>query len=105
MRQGEAAGDLLHLPFYDVQGSLGSHALQLSVDACSGQVYPEPIMPARAHGGSDAFITTAALGFVLMFVEATAIPHAGVAGVAVAVTAAFVYWVLRGVRTGERGWA
>ena len=105
MRQGEAAGDLLHLPFYDVQGSLGSHAFQLSVDACSGQVYPEPVLSARSNDGQGAFIATAALGFVLMFIEAVAIPHAGLAGVAVVATAAFVYWAMRGVRTEERGWA
>jgi hypothetical protein len=92
-------GDLVHVPFYDLQGTLGGSRLWFSVDACSGRVLPERLPPlSRRVPGHAAILTAAIVGFLLMFLESAFIPHGGLAAVAVAGTSGFVYWVMMGER-------
>ncbi len=104
VRPGEAAGDLIHLPFYDLAGVLYGRPIQLAIDACTGHIYPEPA-PAAAATGPGASLVTVAAGFFLMFLEAVAIPHPAAAGAAISLTGVFVYWAMRGLSAGNRQWA
>lgn len=92
------AGDLVHVPFYEVQATIGAHRLQVSLEACSGRVYPNRIPPgARASGGGQGFgVGTAVLGFAGMFLEAMLIPPAWLATTVVALTGVALYWMLVG---------
>lgn len=95
------AGDLVHVPFYEVQGTVGTGRLAVSLEACSGRVYPER-MPAganavaarRAGGG-----TTVVVGFLLLFLEAMLIPPTWLAALVVALSA----WLLYRVVISETG--
>jgi hypothetical protein len=91
---------LVHVPFYEVQATIGAGRLAAWVEACSGRVYPErvPLVTGRAARGAAA-IATALGGFVVMFLEAMLIPPAWLAVLAVALTA----WVLYGVAVGSTG--
>jgi len=93
-----AAGDLVHVPFYEVQATIGAGRLAVSVEACSGRVYPDR-MPAGT-GGSAArqanAMTTAVVGFVVMFLEAMLIPPLWLAAGAVGLTAVGLYWTIIG---------
>lgn len=91
-----AAGDLVHVPFYEVRATIGAYRLQLSLEACSGRVYPDRMPPgATGPGARQAFgLTTAIVGFLVMFLEAILIPPAWLAASAVALTALGLYWML-----------
>jgi len=93
---GEGAtmpGDLIHIPFFETPVGIGGHQVQVSLEACSGQVYPDRIPPgARGSSGRQAFgAWTAMLGFLAMAVEAMLIPAAWMAAIAVALTATAIY--------------
>ena len=93
-----APGDLLHVPFYEVQALIGGGQARISLDACSGRVYPDRI-PAvgAASGGRHGFgVAIAILGFLGMFVEAVLIPPPWLAGVVVGLTALALYWAIVG---------
>jgi hypothetical protein len=100
---GEAAasvtpGDLLHAPFFEVQALIGGDQSRISLDACSGRVYPERIPAAGgAAGGRHGFgLGTALLGFLGMFVEAVLIPPVWLAVLLVGLTALALYWAIVG---------
>jgi len=96
-----AAGNLVHVPFYEVQATIGTGQLAVSVEACSGRVYPER-MPQGAQAPAmlqaTAF-TTAIVGFIVMFLEAMLIPLAWLAGVVIGLTGLALSWV---IVTGEK---
>ncbi len=103
---GEAAGslapgDLLHVPFYEVEGLLAGHKTRLCLDACSGRVYPDRIPTAgAASGGRHGFgLAMAILVFLGMIVEAVLIPPVWLAALVVGLTALGLYWAL----VGDRG--
>jgi hypothetical protein len=91
-----APGDLIHVPFYEMPVSIGGVQVRLSLEACSGHVYPERIpSEARGRSGRQAFSAwTAVLGFLAMVVEALLIPPAWLAAIVVALTAAAFYWAI-----------
>jgi hypothetical protein len=95
-----AVGDLVHVPFYDVQATIGGGRLAISVEACSGRVYPERMPPAAGAPAARQVtaLATAAVGFLAMFVLAILIPQAWLAAGAVALTAVVVYWTIMGGR-------
>jgi hypothetical protein len=83
-----APGDLVHVPFYEVQTTIGTGRLAVTVEACSGRVYPERMPPraqALARLEASAF-TTVIVGFVVVFLEAMLIPTPWLAAVVVGVT-------------------
>ena len=93
-----AAGELVHVPFYEVQAAIGSGRLAASVEACSGRVYTDR-MPAGSKGSAARqanAVATAVVGFVIMFLEAMLIPPLWLAVGAVGLTAAAVYWTIIG---------
>jgi hypothetical protein len=91
------AGTLVHLPFYDLELRLGAAVVLVSVDACSGHVYSGRIPPGsgahRPDTGRAAWLTL--LGVLLMAAEAAVIRSGWLAGLAVAITAVLLTWVLR----------
>jgi hypothetical protein len=91
-----AAGDLVHVPFYEVQATIGAHRVTLALEACSGRVYPDRMPPGvPPSGASGAFgVTTAILAFLAMFLEALLIPPAWLATIVVALTGLALYGVL-----------
>jgi hypothetical protein len=93
-----APGDLLHVPFYEVQTLIGGYQTRVSLDACSGRVYPDRFPTAGpASGGRHGFgMAMAILGFLGMFVEAVLVPPVWLAAVVVALTALALYWALVG---------
>ena len=96
-----AAGDLVHVPFYEVQATVGTGRLAISLEACSGRVYPER-MPPGVRASSARPATTLATGiasFLVVFLEALLIPPSWLAGMAVGLTALVLYWAIIG---GER---
>jgi hypothetical protein len=90
------AGDLVHVPFYDLQATIGAARVAASMEACSGRVYPER-MPAGAKTsavrGAGA-VTTAVGGFIVLFLEAMLIPPVWLAAGAVGLTAVMLYSVV-----------
>ncbi|MEK7204263.1 MAG: hypothetical protein AAB254_02030, partial [candidate division NC10 bacterium] len=99
-----AAGDLVHVPFYEVQATVGTGRLAVNVEACSGRVYPERMPPGvRAPSAPQATtLTTGIAGFLVVFLEAMLIPPFWLAGAAVGLTALALYWAIVG---GEgRAW-
>lgn len=97
------AGDLLHVPFYETQVTIGAHRLQVSLEACSGRVYPDRIPPGvRASGAGQGFgAATAILGFIGMFLEAMLIPPPWLAATVVGLTALVLYWAILGAAGGR----
>jgi len=91
-----SAGDLVHIPFYEVQAAVGSYRMQFSLEACSGRVFPDRMPPGArsAESRQAAGIAAAILGFLVMFLEAMLIPSAWLAVVVVALTVAALYWIL-----------
>jgi hypothetical protein len=89
-----AAGDLVHVPFFEVQAMIGTGRLAVNVEACSGRVYPERMPPeAQAPARLQATAFTAVIaGFIVMFLEAMLIPPPWLAGVAIGLTALALYW-------------
>jgi len=96
-----APGDLLHVPFYEVQTLIGGYQTRVSLDACSGRVYPDRFPTAGpASGGRHGFgMAMAILGFLGMFVESVLVPPVWLAAVVVALTALALFWAIVG---GER---
>ncbi|OGB95627.1 MAG: hypothetical protein A3G35_17725 [candidate division NC10 bacterium RIFCSPLOWO2_12_FULL_66_18] len=90
------AGDLVHVPFYEAQVTIGPHRVQVSLEACSGRVYPEWMPPGvRRSGTGQGFgAATAILGFTGMFLEAVLIPPAWLAATVVGLTGVALYWML-----------
>jgi hypothetical protein len=93
-----AAGDLVHVPFYEVEATIDAGRLALRVEACSGRVYPDRMPPgATASSARQAGAVAAAIvGFVVMFLEAMLIPPAWLAICCVALTAMGLYWTTIG---------
>ncbi|HEX9899526.1 MAG TPA: hypothetical protein VGC81_09880 [Candidatus Methylomirabilis sp.] len=93
-----AAGDLVHVPFYEVQATVGTGRLAVNVEACSGRVYPERMPPeVRASSAPQATtLTTGIAGFLVVFLEAMLIPPVWLAGAAVGLTALALYWAIIG---------
>ena len=93
-----APGDLVHVPFYEVQALIGGDPARISLDACSGRVYPDRIPAAHAVPGDrhGLGLAMAILGFLGMFVEALLIPPAWLAAFVVGLTALALYWALVG---------
>jgi len=91
-----AAGDLVHVPFYDAQATIERLELQIAMDACAGRVYSNRMPPgAESHRTGQAFaLPIAILGFLGMFFEAMLIPLAWLAAIVVAATALALYWAL-----------
>ncbi len=91
-------GDLVHVPFYEGEVMIGSHPVQVSLEACAGRVYPGRIPQAvQAAGERRTFGPTAlALSFLALFLEALFIPPLGLAAVVVGLTALVLYWALVG---------
>jgi hypothetical protein len=97
MEDGSAAGSLVHVPFYDTDVRIGTGLVQVSVDACSGHVYPQrmpPGSPGAARTGPQS-MWLAAVAVLIMVAEAAAIRSPWLAGLAVAVMAALSAWMLR----------
>jgi hypothetical protein len=90
------AGDLVQVPFYEVEATIGTARLTASVEACSGRVYSERMPPgAKAPVASRAgAVTTAVVGFVLLFLEAILIPPVWLAAGAMGLTALMLYWAI-----------
>jgi hypothetical protein len=91
-----APGDLVHVPFYEVEALIGGDPARISLDACSGRVYPDRIPVAHAAPGHRFGLALTILGFLGMFVEALLIPPAWLAGLVVGLTALAMYWTLVG---------
>ncbi len=93
-----AAGDLVHVPFYEGQVMIASHQVRVSLEACAGRVYPDRIpQAALASGARRTFGPTAlSLSFLTLFLEAMLIPPLGLAAVVVGLTALVLYWILVG---------
>jgi hypothetical protein len=89
-------GDLVHVPFYEVQALIGRDPARISLDACSGQVYPDRIPTAHTVSGQRLSPVLAILGFLGMFVEALLIPPAWLAAFVVGLTALALYWGIVG---------
>jgi hypothetical protein len=88
----EAAGELVHVPFYEVQATIGTGRLAAWVEACSGRVYPVRVPPVTGRAARGAAVVATALGgFVVMFLEAMLIPPAWLAGPSVTLTAWLFY--------------
>jgi len=94
---GSPAGSLVHLPFYDLEVRVGTSVVPVSVDACSGHVYPQRVPPASPGFGresrQDAWM--AVLAILVMVAEAAAIRSPWLAGLAIAITAIPFVWMLR----------
>ena len=89
-------GELVHVPFYEVQGKVGTSRLAASLEACSGRVYPEQ-MPAGTGASAARQAGTAAtvvVGFAILFLEALFIPPTWLAALVVALSAWGLYWVV-----------
>jgi len=93
-----SVGDLVHVPFYEVQATIGTGRLAVNVEACSGRVYPERMPPGvRASSAPQATtLTTGIVSFLVVFLEAVLIPPPWLAGAAVALTALALYWAIVG---------
>jgi hypothetical protein len=91
-----APGDLVHVPFFEVEALIGGDPARISLDACSGRVYPDRLPVAHAVPGHRFGLALAILGFLGMFVEALLIPPAWLAGLVVGLTALALYWVIVG---------
>jgi hypothetical protein len=91
-----APGDLVHVPFYEVQTLVGGDPTRISLDACSGRVYSDRVPPAHAVPGDrhGLGLAMAILGFLGMFVEALLIPPAWLAVFVVGLTALAINWAL-----------
>jgi hypothetical protein len=91
-------GDLVHVPFYEVQATIGGGRLAISVEACSGRVYPERMPPSAGSSAARhaTALATAAVGFLVMFLMAILIPQAWLAALGVALAAWGLYRLLRG---------
>lgn len=88
-------GELVHIPFYEVSVRLGGYEARVSLEACSGQVYPERMPPGVRDRARQPFGTwTAVLGFLVMFLEAVLVPSGWVAAIAVALTALALSWAI-----------
>ena len=92
------AGDLVHVPFYELTFAIGDSRMDAALDACSGQVYPRQLPPnldPRGGGGrGGADLWTGLLGFAVMVLEAVIFPTTWSAAVAVGLTAWALYWLL-----------
>jgi hypothetical protein len=90
------AGDLVHVPFYEIQATVGTGRLGASVEACSGHVYAERL-PAGIKVSAAPRVgagMTAVMGFVILFLEAMLIPPPWLAALVVALTAWVLYRVV-----------
>lgn len=98
---GEAAaavapGDLVHVPFYEVQAVMDGTSTRVSIEACSGRIYPDrvPLRP-NARAASQAFgVGTAIFGFLGMFLEAILVPPGWLAMLVVGLTAVALYGLI-----------
>jgi len=101
---GPAAGSLVHLPFYDLDVRVGTSSVPVSVDACSGHVYPQRIPPGSSGTGRGASpaASLAAFALLVMVAEAAAIRSPWLAGLAVAATAVLSALMLRAAAGPER---
>ena len=90
------AGDLVHVPFYEMQMSIGGGPLAISVEACSGRAYPERMLPGMWGGRDTGSLTTAVMGFIVMLLEAIFIPPVWLAAAVVTVSAVALYWSIVG---------
>ena len=91
-----SAGDLVHIPFYEVQAMVGNQQLTAGVEACSGRVYPARI-PAGVQTKGSRQTNAGALavvGFVLIFLEAMLIPPPWLAAFVVGLSAWVLYRVV-----------
>jgi hypothetical protein len=86
------AGDLVHIPFYEIQATVGRGRLAASIEACSGRVYPGR-MPAgnRTAARQTGAATIAVVGFALLFLESMFIPPLWLAALVVAISAWVIY--------------
>lgn len=91
-----APGDLVHVPFYEIEALIGEDPARISLDACSGRVYRDRIPTAHAVPGHRLGLALAILGFLGMFLEALLIPPAWLALLLVGLTALALYWVIVG---------
>jgi len=93
-----SVGDLVHVPFYEVQATIGTGRLAVNVEACSGRVYPERVPPGvrAASPPKVTTLTTGIVSFLVVFLEAVLIPPPWLAGAAVALTALALYWAIIG---------
>lgn len=91
-----APGDLVHVPFFEVQALIGGDPARIGLEACSGQVYLDRIPTAHSVPGQRLGLALAILGFLGMFVEALLIPPAWLAVFVVGLTALALYWTLAG---------
>jgi hypothetical protein len=99
------AGDLVHVPFYDLEATIGAARVAASVEACSGRVYPER-MPAGAKTSTArgvGAVTMVIGGFIFLFLEAMLIPPVWLAAGAVGLTALMLYWAVTGGMRNSSG--
>jgi hypothetical protein len=96
-----AAGDLVHVPFYEVQATVDARRLAVSVEACSGRVYPERMPPGvrASYGHQATTLSTRIVSFLVLLLEAMLIPPPWLASVAIGLTALALYWAIIGGET------
>ena len=89
-------GDLVHIPFYDVQARIGTERVALCLDACAGRVLPDRQLSGalRTPKSVSAARGTAIVGWVAMFLAAVVAPHGWLAVGAVALIGCLTYWLL-----------
>jgi hypothetical protein len=94
-----AAGDLVHLPFYDLRVRSGAAQLRLALDACSARVYADD--PGEAEGGRPvrpaAWLPVAAL--LAMLLAAAVMPVWWLAAAALAPLSVLLYLLIPAARS------
>jgi hypothetical protein len=93
----DTVGTLVHLPFYDLEVRAGTSIVPVSVDACSGQIYPQRVPPGSPGPSRESSqgMWMAALAVLVMVAEAATIRSPWLAGLTVTITAVLLAWMLR----------
>ncbi|MFB3819380.1 MAG: hypothetical protein ACE147_17105 [Candidatus Methylomirabilales bacterium] len=90
---GSGAGDLVHLPFYEVAARSGRSRLRVSVDACSGEARAAGIPEERRRRPvAGGWLAVAAFG--LMLLAGALLPTWWLAAAAILPLALVLYWTL-----------
>jgi hypothetical protein len=88
------AGDLVHVPFYDVEARAGTARIQVSLDACSGLVLAGDLPAGRRAGRSASMFWLPATAFALMVALGALMPAWWLAALSIAPLAVLLQWSL-----------